>query len=47
MPSNCSRWVTLKPPKDPEDKVDIGEIITNTIGVLSTALTAIIIATKL
>ena len=39
--------VTLKPPKTAENRIDIGEIITETISVLATALTAIILATKL
>jgi polysaccharide biosynthesis/export protein len=40
--------VTRKPPPDPnEEKVDVGGIITNTLSVISTALTAIVLATRL
>jgi polysaccharide biosynthesis/export protein len=40
--------VIRKPPPDPnEEKVDVGGIITNTLSVISTALTAIILATRL
>ena len=39
--------VTQKPPKDPDARIDIGDVITQTISVTGTVLTLIILASRL
>jgi protein involved in polysaccharide export with SLBB domain len=39
--------VTEKPPRDPENKIDVGKVITDTISITGTVLTAIILASRL